>query len=149
MNWPDVIWGMITGALFLHACSLAYQHFTGYASPEFIVIEGDEMSKLSDLVAQAAEVAPRQSAKIEARARAIIEGEPALVTLQNESFGLHEAILAEAESTMHDLKHSLATLTNNPPSDPLGDFSGKPKEEPVEAPVPLQPGSVGAPESGR
>ena len=149
MSWPDVIWGMITGALFLHACSLARQHFTGYDPPEFIVIEGDEMSKLSDLVAQAAEVAPRQSAKIEARARAIIEGEPALVTLQDESFGLHEAILAEAESTMHDLKHSLATLTNNPPSDPLGDSSGKPKEEPVEAPVPLQPGSVGAPESGR
>ena len=142
MSWPDIAWGMITGIMLLHACSLAHQHFTGYAPPEFIVIGDDEMSKLSDLVAEAAKVAPRQSAKIEARARAIIEGEPALLALQDDSFGPHEDILAEAESTMHDLKHSLAELTNSPPSKPLGNSSDKPKEENV----PLKSGSVGVTE---
>ena len=63
MSWPDVIWGLITGMLLLHACSLAHQHFTGYAPPEFIVIGDDEMGRLTDKLAAAAAVAPRQAAK--------------------------------------------------------------------------------------
>lgn len=96
------------------------------------------MSRLSDLVAEAAAVAPRQAAKIEKRARAIIESEKPLEDLQDESFGPHEAVLSEAESSMHDLKHSLAPLSNNPPLSTSGD----------SPPVPLQPGSTASSEPG-
>ena len=90
------------------------------------------MSRLSDLVAEAAAVAPRQAGKIEERARRIIASEASLEQLQEESFGPHEAILAEAEGTMHDLKHALAQTSNTSPLPPSG---GSPP------PAPLQPGS--------
>jgi hypothetical protein len=101
-----------------------------------------DVSRLSDLVAQAAAVAPRQAGKIEERARRIIASEAPLEQLQDESFGPHESIMAEAEGTMHDLKHALAPLTNNPPLP-------TPKPLPLdESPAPLNSDSAGA-ESGR
>lgn len=137
MSWPDIAWGMITGILLLHACSLAYQHFTGYAPPEFIVIGEDEMGRLTDKLAAAAAVAPRQAAKIEARADRIIASEAGLEQLTDESFGPHEALLDEASKGVQDLKHALATMSNTPP---LLVSEG--------SSTPLQPGSVGVTEPG-
>lgn len=73
------------------------------------------MSRLRDLVAQAAAVAPRQAAKIEERARRIIGMEPGLEDQQDQAFGYHESVLAEAQSSLDDLQHALAPLSNNPP----------------------------------
>jgi hypothetical protein len=104
---------------------------------------GSDVSRLSDLVAQAAAVAPRQSAKIEDRARRIIASEAPLEDLQDESFGPHESILAEAVDTMHGLKHALAPLTNNPPLSTPEDLP------PAQPPDPLNPGPAGVPGPGR
>jgi hypothetical protein len=76
-----------------------------------------EMSRLRDLVAQAAAVAPRRAASIESRARAIIAAEPDLIAEEDKSFTLHETVLEEAAGALGDLKHALAPLTNNPPSE--------------------------------
>ncbi len=137
MSWPDVIWGLITGMLLLHACSLAHQHFTGYAPPEFIVIGEDEMGRLTDKLAAAAAVAPRQAAKIEARADRIIAMEPEIERLTDDSFGPHEALLDEASKGVQDLKHALATMSNLPPL-PVSEGSS----------IPLPTGSVGVTEPG-
>jgi hypothetical protein len=138
MSWPDVIWGLITGMLLLHACSLAHQHFTGYAPPEFIVIGRDEMSRLTDKLAAAAAVAPRQAAKIEARADKLIAAEADLEQKTSEAFGPHEALLAEAQRGVEDLQHALATMSNMPPlsasdgsSTPLPAGSGLASTEPA------------------
>ena len=135
MSWPDVIWGLITGMLLLHACSLAHQHFTGYVPPEFIVIGEDEMSRLTDKLAAAAAVVPRQTAIIEARADRIIAAEADLDARTHEAFEPHEALLAEAQRGVADLQHALATMSNLPPL-PASEGSS----------VPLQPGSVGVTE---
>lgn len=138
MSWPDVIWGLITGMLLLHACSLAYQHFTGYAPPEFIVIGEDEMSRLTEKLAAAAAVAPRQAAKIEARADKLIAAEVDLEHMTEQAFGPHEALLAEAQRGVEDLQHALATMSNLPPlpasagsSAPLHNGSGLASTEPA------------------
>jgi len=107
---------------------------------------GSDVSRLKDLVAQAAAVAPRQAAKIEERARRLIASEAPLEELQNESFGMHEALLAEGEGAMHDLKHTLAPLTNSPPSKTSDGSQQKSEVDPPAAP--LKPDSAGA-ESGR
>jgi hypothetical protein len=137
MSWPDIAWGMITGILVLHACSLAYQHFTGYAPPEFIVIGEGEMSRLTKKLAAAAAVAPRQAAKIEARADSLIAAEAGLEHMTEQAFGPHEALLAEAQRGVEDLQHALATMSNTPPL-PASEGSS----------TPLHPGSAGVTEPG-
>jgi len=74
------------------------------------------MSRLSDKLAAAAAVAPRQAAKLEARADKIIAMEPALEKEADDAFGPHEALLAEAEASIHDVKHQLAGFANGNPS---------------------------------
>jgi hypothetical protein len=95
-----------------------------------------EMSRLRDLVAQAAAVAPRQAAKIEERARRIIGSESELEARQDEAFGVHEAILGEAQASLDDLQHALAPLSNNPPlerSTPLPAVSALPEGQQQQA----------------
>jgi hypothetical protein len=112
--------------------------------------EQRQMSRLRDLVAQAAAVAPRRAASIEARARALIASEPDLEAEEREAFGMHESVLNEASASIDDLKHALAPLSNNPPSErsvPLSSGSVMPPNAlagvgdlnlPHPAPEPLQ-----------
>jgi hypothetical protein len=73
------------------------------------------MSRLKEKLAAAAAVAPRQAAKIEARADAIIASESELEALTDDAFSVHEALLDEARKGVQDLKHELATMSNSPP----------------------------------
>jgi hypothetical protein len=73
------------------------------------------MGRLSEKMAAAAAVAPRQAAKIEARADRIIAAEPEIERMTEESFSAHEAILAEAERGLGDVLHALAGSTNGAP----------------------------------
>jgi hypothetical protein len=86
------------------------------------------MGRLTDKLALAAAVAPRQAAKIEARADKIIAAEPEIEKLTDDSFLPHEALLDEAQKSLNDLKHELATMSNNPPLSPS---DGSSKDTPV------------------
>jgi hypothetical protein len=77
-----------------------------------------EMSRLTEKLAAAAAVAPRQAKKIEARADAIIASEAGLEEMTDDAFSVHEALLDEARKGVQDLKHELATMSNNPPLEP-------------------------------
>jgi hypothetical protein len=93
------------------------------------------MSRLSEKLALAAAVAPRQAAKIEARADKLIASEAGMEALTDESFAPHEALLAEAESSLADLKHELATMSNMPPLETSKNSSvDSPPEPPKELP---------------
>lgn len=81
------------------------------------------MSRLTEKLAAAAAVAPRQASKIEARADRIIAMEPELEQMTEDSFGPHEALLDEAQKGVQDLKHALATMSNTPPLPASGDSS--------------------------
>lgn len=73
-----------------------------------------DMSRLTDKLKQAASVAPRQAALIEARADAIIAREPALQRLTDEVFTPHEALLNEATRGLDELDASLRQMSNSP-----------------------------------
>jgi len=73
------------------------------------------MSRLTEKLKAAAEVAPRQAAKIEARADRIIAAEPGIEAQADQLFGPHEAILSEAETGMQELSKTLAKVTNGGP----------------------------------
>jgi hypothetical protein len=73
------------------------------------------MGRLSDKLALAAAIVPRQAAKIEARADAIIAAEADLEKQTDESFSPHETMLDEARAGLDGLKHRLATMSNLPP----------------------------------
>jgi hypothetical protein len=73
------------------------------------------MGRLSDKLKMAASIVPRQAAKIEARADAIIAAEADLEKQTEESFTPHETMLDEARAGLDDLKHQLATMSNLPP----------------------------------
>jgi hypothetical protein len=88
------------------------------------------MSRLSEKLALAAAVAPRQAAKIEARADKLIASEAGIETQTDEAFAPHEALLAEAKSSLADLKHELATMSNLPPLETSKDSSADLPSEP-------------------
>jgi hypothetical protein len=73
------------------------------------------MGRLTEKLAMAAAVVPRQAAKIEARADAIIAAEADIEKQTDECFSAHESLLEEAQKGLDDLKHQLATMSNNPP----------------------------------
>ena len=77
-------------------------------------VRAGKMSRLTDKLAAAAAVAPRQAAKIEARADRIIAMEPEIERMSDDSFGPHEAILDEAQHSLDSLKHELAGFANAP-----------------------------------
>ena len=78
-------------------------------------VRAGKMTRLSEKLAAAAAVAPRQATKIEARADRIIAMEPEIERLTDDSFGPHEAMLDEAQRGLDDLRHQLATMSNIPP----------------------------------
>ena len=98
------------------------------------------MSRLSEKLAAAAAVAPRQAAKIEARADTIIAREQDIERQTEQSFLPHELLLDEAENGLSALEKELRLMSNNPPlehSTPLPAATGA-----VIAPVtsdPLKP----------
>ena len=73
------------------------------------------MSRLGDKARAAAAVAPRQAARIEARADAIIAQESGIEKETDEAFAPHEALLSEAQTALGDVKHALAVVSNGAP----------------------------------
>lgn len=73
------------------------------------------MSRLGDKARAAAAVAPRQAARIEARADAIIALESGIERKTDEAFAPHEALLSEAETALGDVQHALAMVSNGAP----------------------------------
>lgn len=100
------------------AIAAAADRITAYRLVRLIETGELQMSRLRDVVAQAAAVAPRRAAAIEDRARALIASESSLQAAEDEAFSLHETVLDDAGAALDDLKHALAPLTNNPPSEP-------------------------------
>jgi hypothetical protein len=96
------------------------------------------MSRLSEKLAAAAAVAPRQAAKIEARADAIIASEPELEAMTDDAFSAHEALLDEARKGVQDLKHELATMSNHPPLERSEGSPGPPRGGAAADPAPEQ-----------
>lgn len=91
------------------------------------LLEDGKLGRLTDKLALAAAIAPRQHAKIEARADKIIAAEPEIEKMTDESFGPHEALLDEAQKALDDLKSQLATMSNLPP---LSGSDGSPPPTP-------------------
>lgn len=80
------------------------------------------MSRLSEKLKAAAAVAPRQAAKIEARADAIIAREAGIESKTDEAFRGHEMLLDEAGKGLDALERELGQITNAP-LEPSGDSS--------------------------
>jgi hypothetical protein len=117
------------------------------------------MSRLTEKLAAAASVVPRQHAKIEARADAIIAREAEIEHQTDAAFLPHELLLDEAENGLAALAHDLATTSNSPPlSGSTGSFAAR--DEVHEAahaavaailetpPATQQPGSTSPTEPG-
>ena len=85
----------------------------------FRSLKENDVSRLGDKLQQARAVAPRQAAKIEARADAIIQSEPDIEKQTDEAFAPHESLLDEAQKELEGLKNELAIMTNNPPLEKL------------------------------
>ena len=73
------------------------------------------MTRLDEKLAAAAAVAPRQAAKIEARADALIAREVAIEKRTDEAFAPHESVLTIAEGGLDKLEDSLKLLSNETP----------------------------------
>jgi DNA-directed RNA polymerase subunit L len=100
------------------------------------------MSRLTEKLKAASEVVGRQTAKIEARADAILAREPLLEHQTDAAFSPHEALLDEAEQGVDALGRQLALLSNNPPLEHSTPLPASPEVEPAAS----QPqGSANAP----
>jgi len=99
-------------------------------------VRAGKMTRLSEKLAAAAAVAPRQATKIEARADRIIAMEPEIERLTDDSFGPHEAMLDEAQRGLDDLRHQLATMSNIPPLSVSGE---SPASQPPGSAAPAEP----------
>lgn len=75
------------------------------------------LSRLTEKLALAAAVVPRQAAKIEARADALIAREPLIAKKTDDTFAPHEQMLDAAERGLETLDKSLALMSNG--GDPL------------------------------
>jgi hypothetical protein len=104
------------------------------------IVRGIKMGRLEDKLAQAGGVVARQTAKIEARADAIIAREAAIEAQTEQAFAPHESILSEAESGLDTLSRQLAPLTNGGPPLELSSASPAAPVAP-EPPASQQPGS--------
>lgn len=130
-------------------CDISRMAFAVRIKREFLELERElRMGRLSDKLKQAGGVAARQTAKIEARADAIIERETAIEDLTDQAFAPHEAILSEAEKGLQDVEASLRLLGNGgPPLEPSSASPAAPTapeaatqpEAPPAAPEPPQP----------
>jgi hypothetical protein len=90
-------------------------------------------TRLTEKLQRAAGVVGRQSAKIEARADALIAREEDIERRTDASFSPHEAILDAAESGLDGLDAKLKLMSN----DPLASSGGSPA---VEQGATFQPG---------
>ena len=91
------------------------------------------MSRLTEKLKQASGVVGRQTARIEARADAIIAREPQIEAQTDQAFSLHDAMLNEAEKGLDALARELALVSNAP----LGGYGASSDAEPGPF-VPLQ-----------
>lgn len=73
------------------------------------------MDRLTEKLKLAAAVAPRQAAKIEARADRLIAREPEIEARTEQRFAPLEQMLDSAESGMDALDSALRTMSNGPP----------------------------------
>ena len=80
-----------------------------------------DVNRLEEKLKLAGGVAARQSAKIEARADALIAREPLIEAKTDEAFSPHETILNGQETALDTLEHMLAAVSN----DPLGSSSSQ------------------------
>src|SRR6185312_9896816 len=80
----------------------------------------DQMNRMLEKLTMASEVAPRQAAKIEARADKIIARESKIEHATDLAFTPHEMLLDQAEAGLDAVEHALATMSNNPPLDDSG-----------------------------
>lgn len=116
------------------------------------------MSRLTEKLAAAAAVAPRQHAKIEARADRVIEREGEIESQADQAFLPHERMLDEAENGLSALEKELAVLTNHPPLERFTPLPNAPRvlpdvpaatgdrNEPKAAPAPIV-GQIAMPET--
>jgi hypothetical protein len=72
------------------------------------------MSRLSEKLKQASGVVGRQTARIEAKADAIIAREPELEKQTDNAFALHDALLNDAARGLDALERELASVSNDP-----------------------------------
>lgn len=93
-----------------------------------------DMERLNEKLKKASGVVLRQTAKIEARADAIIAREQTIEKRTEAVFLPHEQILDSAERGLEDLGRSLALVSN----DPLGVSNAS------QADYPIQPGGSAA-----
>lgn len=72
------------------------------------------MDRLSEKLKAASAVVGRQTAKIEARADALIAREAAIEAKTDKAFSPHEAVLDDAAKGLDALERQLALLSNDP-----------------------------------
>src|SRR3981189_1465832 len=89
--------------------------------------ERRNMSRLTEKLAAAAAGAPRQSAKIEARADRIIARESDIERRTDDVFVPHEQILYEAEMGLDGLDAALRLMSNSPPLEHSTPLPGGPR----------------------
>jgi hypothetical protein len=110
--------------------------------------ERRNMSRLTEKLKAASQVVGRQTAKIEARADAILAREPLLERHTDQAFSPHEALLYEAEQGVDALGRQLALLSNADPlehSTPLPAATGATTDRVALGPHPDQPQGDTAP----
>ena len=73
-----------------------------------------KMDRLSEKLKAAGAVVGRQTAKIEARADALIAREAEIEARTDKAFSPHEAVLDDAGRGLDDLERKLALLSNDP-----------------------------------
>lgn len=82
--------------------------------------KGITLDRLTEKLKLAAAIAPRQAAKIEARADAIIAREQQIEAKTDLVFAPHEELLTTAEGGLDQLDASLRLMSNDPLSDSKG-----------------------------
>lgn len=121
-------------------CDINRMAFAVRIKREFLELERElGMGRLSDKLKQAGGVVIRQTAKIEARADAILERETSIEAMTDQAFSPHEAILSEAEKGLQDVESALRLLGNGGP--PLEPSSASPAA-PTAAEAATQPDPV-------
>jgi hypothetical protein len=104
-------------ALFQCPCfDCQLQRRTAHIVAYRFTLENERMpvSRLSEKLKQASGVVGRQTARIEAKADAIIAREPELEKQTDSAFALHDALLNDAARGLDALERELATVSNNP-----------------------------------
>lgn len=116
----------------MDAISREIDRWTAHVVAHRFTLENErkaKMGRLDEKLKRAGEVVSRQSAKIEARADALIAREAEIEALTEQSFVPHETVLSEAEKGLDGLARRLTLLSN----DPLLASTGSPEVEQTDA----------------